>query len=308
MRKSFTLTLIVVILFGGGYFYYVAQAVCPVPLSYSLGNIDKQFGISYDEARVAVSEAESVWEDATGRNLFSYEENGDLQINFIFDDRQEFVIAEDSLKERLDATENISDAVKDTYAELVAQYDALRAQYQDRADQYEKKLRTYNAEVEDYNSEGGAPQNAYEALSKKKSVLDAEQIALNSLSGQLNALVKEINSIGEKGNLLITTYNKGVNAYNEAFGESREFTQGDYSNDTIQIYTFENKKELELVLVHELGHALSLDHVEEKESVMYYLIGGQPFDIALSVQDLQEFNRVCGDHSLWERVKVLLQK
>jgi ElaB/YqjD/DUF883 family membrane-anchored ribosome-binding protein len=308
MRKGFALLLLVAVLFGGGYFYYIAQAVCPIPLSYSIGDIGEDFDITRDEARLAVSEAESVWENATGKNLFTYAEDGKLKINFVYDERQQFIEAEDSLKEKLDATENISDALKSTYADLVAEYDELRASYEDRVEEYKEKLEDYNTEVEKYNSQGGAPADIYDALTKQKRSLDIEQTELNTLSAKLNALVTEINNVGEKGNSIITTYNKGVNTYNEAFGEPREFTQGDYSNKTIKIYTFEDKDELTLVLVHELGHALSLNHVEGAESVMYYLIGGQPVGATLSANDLAEFNRVCGQYSFWERIKMSIQR
>jgi regulator of replication initiation timing len=308
MRKGFALVLTAAVLFGGGYFYYIAQAVCPVPLAYTLGELDGRFNLSRDEARLALSEAESVWEDATGQNLFSYEEDGELIVNFIYDERQEFVEAEGELKEKLDATEHISEAIGETYAALVADYNDLRIVYADKAETYERKLNAYNDEVEKYNKQGGAPAEVYESLSSQKEALNREQTELNTLAGKLNKLVNEINNIGEKGNKLINTYNQGVHVYNETFGESREFTQGDYSNNTIKIYTFEDKAELNLVLVHELGHALSLDHVDGKESVMFYLIGDQPDDLALSEFDVAEFNRVCGNISLIDRIMLSLRR
>ncbi len=306
MRKGFFIALLVTALFAGGYFYYIAEAICPVPLSYSLGTIDEKFDLSADEARLAVNEAESVWENATGRNLFTYAEDGDLTVNFVFDERQEFVNEEDEFKEKLDATENVSEAIKQTYEDLVEQYNKLKSQYNDKVNAYETKLEAYNAEVEKYNKKGGAPADVYELLSKQKDELDAEQTSLNTLSGKMNVLVKEINNIGEKGNSIVNTYNQGVIAYNKTFGEPREFTQGDYTNKVIKIYSFEDAEELKQVLVHELGHALSLDHVENKESEMYYLIGDQPSDAALSEEDLAEFERVCGNKSIWDQLKILM--
>lgn len=307
MNRGLILVLVVAILFGGGYFYYIAQAICPTPLSYKLGDLDDRFALSTEEARLQIAQAESVWEDATGRNLFTYDEHADLVINFVFDERQEFVEAENELKDKLDATENISDAISDTYAQLVAQYNELRITYADKAEAYERKLNEYNKEVEKYNRQGGAPADVYASLAAQKKELSEEQASLNALAGNLNELVTEINSIGEKGNNLINTYNQGVNVYNETFGESHEFTQGDYSDNVIKIYTFEDSVELKRVLVHELGHALSLDHVEGKESAMYYLIGDQPEDASLSQYDLAEFVRVCGEKSIWEKLKVSLR-
>lgn len=302
------MVLVVTILFGGGYFFYIAQAVCPVPISYSVGYIDERFTITQDEARVAISEAESAWEDATGMNLFSYtEEGGKLTINFVYDERQEFVEAENELKDRLDATENISEAIGETYATLVAQYDELKRDHEEKIEEYEQKLSVYNAEVERYNNEGGAPPEVYQKLQTQKDALASQQRELNAISAKLNTLVGEINNVGERGNNLITSYNEEVNVYNETFGESHEFTQGDYRSDVIKIYTFEDDTELKLVLAHEFGHALSLDHAENEESVMYYLIGEQSRDLTITQEDLVEFNRVCGDISLFEKLQLIFK-
>jgi chromosome segregation ATPase len=306
MRKGFAISLIATLLFGGGFFYYIAEAVCPVPLTYRVGEIDDRFDITEEEARLALSEAESIWEDATGRNLFTYDENGKLVVSFVYDERQEFVEEETELKDKLDATENISEAISDTYASLIEEYNTLKLSYADKVEAYERKLNTYNEKVEQYNKEGGAPSDVYSALSAEKEALNREQRELNTLASKLNDLVSEINNIGERGNKLINSYNQGVETYNEKFGESHEFTQGDYSNSTIKIYTFEDDKELELVLVHEFGHALSLEHVEGPASMMYYLIGEQPVEAVLSKEDLQEFDRVCGEKSIVERLQILL--
>lgn len=306
MRKGFAIALLFAILFGAGYFYYIAQAVCPAPLSYRIGTIDDRFDLSRDDARLALSEAESAWEDATGRNLFSYEQDGDVVVNFVYDERQQFVNEEGTFKEKLDAAENVSDAIRDTYAKLVAQYSDLKVSYEGKVAAYERRLNAYNAEVEKYNKQGGAPGEVYAELTKERDSLSAEQREINALSSQLNALVAQINSVGEKGNSLIKSYNTGVSLFNQKFGDSREFTQGDYTNKTITVYTFEDLAELKHVLIHELGHALSLDHVEGTSSAMYYLIGGQDDNDPITSADLKEFNRVCGNLTLWERAKLAI--
>ena len=307
MRSGFSILLIVAVMFAGGYFYHIAQAVCPTPLSYTIGELDERFGLSYNEAQVAVTEASEVWENATDRNLFSYDADAEFTINFIFDERQAFTEAESEFKEKLDAAEHINDAISDTYAKLVAQYNTLRIAYADKVEAYERRLSVYNDTVEKYNNQGGAPPDAFEELKQEKKELDDEQYALNNIADKLNGLVKEINSMSEKGNSLVQNYNQGVGVYNKTFGETREFTQGDYQGDRINIYTYEDKDELKLVLTHELGHALSLGHVDGESSVMYYLIGEQPRSLELSQADKAEFARVCGDLSVWDKIQLRLQ-
>ena len=282
----------------------MAQAVCPAPLAYSIGEIDESFDLSFDDARLALSDAESVWEDATGQNLFIYDGDAPFTVNFIYDERQEYTDAEGSFKDKLDQTQDVSDAISDTYAELVANYNDLQIIYSDKVEQYEQNLAKHNAQVASYNEDGGVTKELYDELQERKAVLDAEQASLNALSQELNGLVREINKVSDRGNVLVETYNRGVEEYNHTFGESREFTQGTYSSDKrIDIYTYADSGELRLVLAHEFGHALSLDHVTNEESVMYFLIGEQPADTVLTKEDMEEFVRVCSTHTIWDTIQ-----
>jgi len=304
MRSGFIIFLMVTILFGGGYFYYVAQAVCPAPLAYSIGEIDDSFDVSFDDVRLALSDAESVWEDATGQNLFIYDPASSFTVNFIYDERQQFTDAEGSFKEKLDQTQSVSDTISETYSRLVATYNDLQITYSDQVESYERRLAAYNAQVAQYNEDGGVTEDVFDSLQKRKEVLDVEQDSLNQLAQELNTLVKKINDIGNRGNVLVETYNKGVQEYNNTFGESREFTQGTYSTDRrIDIYTYASNDELRLVLAHELGHALSLDHVTNEQSVMYFLIGEQPKEFSPTDEDMAEFIRVCSKKGIWDTMK-----
>lgn len=308
MRSGFSILLIVTVLFAGGYFYYIAQAVCPVPLSYRIGDLDERFNLSEEEARLAVATAEGVWEDATGRNLFTYDPDADFTINFVFDERQALSDAEQDFKNQLDRTEGQNEQIAAEYEALVAEYNELKAAYTSAAAVYERKLEDYNDTVSKYNAAGGAPKDAYEKLENTKDELDQERRALNKQTAQLNDLVAEINQVGDKGNQVIETYNEGVATYNQTFGQPREFTQGDYQGDHINIYTFSDRAELELVLTHELGHALHLGHVEGSTSIMYYLIGDQSRELTPTESDLAEFTHVCGSGagSFLERLKISL--
>ena len=295
MRTPYAIGLLVTMLLGGTYWFAHVEAECRLPLTYRIGHIDDRFGLSKEEARLALMEAEAVWENATGKNLFTYDEDAKFTVNFVFDERQALADAERNLRDRLDETESESEAIDQTYAELVAKYNELTIEYQDAVAVYERALHAYNAEVEAYNDQGGAPESEYERLTNEKDRLDREQQSINELAAHLHTLVAEINRIGEEGNRLVDIHNREVERYNETFAESREFTQGDYYRTTITIYTWSDRTELKLVLAHELGHALSLDHVENEDSIMYYLMGGQTGDLEPTEEDLAAFERVCGE-------------
>ena len=162
-------------------------------------------------------------------------------------------------------------------------------------------LQVHNAEVERWNEQGGAPERVYEKLTEDKEDLAEKQEKLNTLAVELNKLVKQINKIGDQGNLLVNNYNEVVDVYNDVFNEDKEFTQGDYQGDSINIYQYDSNDELVVVLAHEFGHALSIDHVEGKESVMYHLMEEQDVAGGITDYDKEAFITTCGDNefTLW---------
>lgn len=303
MRTSYTVFLMLSILLAGTYWYTAVEADCRLPIYYSIGDIDPRFGVSKDEVRTALSGAESVWEEATGRNLFTYAEEADLRVNFIFDERQQSANEAEVAKGELDKRANVNETLGETYARLVEEYNKLRQSYERELDSYERDLNAYNAEVQKYNDQGGAPQNVYESLEKQKQALDSRRDEINDTAAELNDLSAKINEIGEQGNNLIEEYNENVNRFNDTYGRAEEFTQGDFQGRHINVYTFEDKRELALVLAHEFGHAMTLDHVENPASVMYYLMGEQSSPLAPTAEDLHEFDAVCGDVSTYERLR-----
>lgn len=286
--------LAVVALFGAGYWYRIAGSTCPAPLAYSIGTIDERFGLSKGEAQKVVREAEALWEKGTGRELFVYTPASAFTINFIFDDRQQLTVDEHKLRAVLDRKEDVSSTIKEKYENLLTRYKTLGETYEARVKTYDNKLATHNSEVARWNDAGGAPEEVYKRLNEEQATLDAENMMLSALAKTLNGLVDAINKLGEAGNRTVRDYNDNVQTYNNRFNHEREFTEGDYYQGRINIYQFKDVTELRLVLAHELGHALSLGHVNDSKSVMYYLMDKQVVaDAVVSPADLAEFARVC---------------
>jgi len=302
MRSGFPITLFIACLFSGIYFYSFAQAVCPTPLPYRVGQLDEEFGLTLTEAETAIIEAAQVWEEATGKNLFVYDSKAEFTINFVFDERQALLEEEKRIKNKLSTAENINDVIIGTHSKLVSDYESLKLSYTTKVSEYENRLETYEQTVSEYNENGGAPADKYEALEVERKKLNQKQIELKNSSTQLSGMASEINELGDKGNALVNNYNQNVGSFNERFGESHEFTQGDYIGDRINIYTYNDIPELKTVLAHELGHSLSLDHVDDEVSVMFYLMGAQPDDLLLSENDVAEYVRVCEDMNIWDKI------
>jgi hypothetical protein len=278
----------------GNYWFNPYMPMCRLPVEYSIGTFDDRFGINRDEAVSALREAESIWERALGRDdIFTYTDGSRLKVNFSYDERQREAEAAERAREDLSTRGDANEVLVELHKKLVEEYDTYALEHQTRLTYFEAKQATYNAEVERYNREGGAPPEAYARLEKTRAELDQERLEINALSKTLNDLVDQINVVGEKGNELVGEYNDRVRDFNDDFAHGHEYTQGDYNAKEINVYSFVNRDELVLVLGHELGHALSIGHVENSQSLMYYLMKEQPDPPTLSTEDIAAFRELC---------------
>lgn len=295
MKSLLTLILAFTLILGTSYWYLHTATICPIPISYRLGDIDPRFAITETEARQVLKLAESVWEEAVQNDLFFYDETSTFSLNFIYDERQQLASTEEEWRMTLDAKEKKSkDFIEQVKLEAVT-YEIAQAAYAKNREQYEKKLSEYNQTVEAYNRQGGAPPADF-------TILEAEKEVLAKMLGDLLEVEKELKKIADKlnlasieGNRLVESYNVEVLQYNEIYGDLDIYTQGDFIKDRINIYKFSDSTELKKVVTHEFGHALGLGHVEGSDSIMYYLMEDQPDPIRLTEADLEAFYKVCGD-------------
>lgn len=301
MRFAFVLALVVALIISGGYWYRTTATICPVPLSYRIGELNDSFSLSEAEAREHLLAAEAQWEDAVNRDLFTYDDSAQFTVNFIFDERQEQANEEARERKYLDSLLAENEELFAAVDIAKQEFDKLNRTYQDRADVYGKRLAKYNETVLNYNDKGGAPAEVYAELEEERVALDAEASALTKMVNELNSLATKLNRLSAEGDKLVDTYNDDVREYNKTYGKSEEFTQGDYQGNSINVYSFSNDNELRAVLLHEFGHALGIDHVEASSSVMYYLLEDTGVVPRFTASDLSAFYETCGSGQEWDQ-------
>lgn len=291
------LIFLVIVSAGIGIYYYQETSICRSPLAYDIGSFDTRFNISKDKFIKTTKEAETIWEKGLGRELFNYEPETKFKINLVFDQRQSQTIQANQSKEVIQGSRDQYDLLVAEYKLDSANYERDLADYNADISAFELKLNSYNNQVAKLNSQGGAKPDQYRQLEALRRELEQEKNSLDSRRIALNQAAANLNALGDKVNALASELNIEVDIHNQRFGEAREFDQGDYSGNRINIYQFEGISDLRLVLAHELGHALGLNHVENPKSIMYYLMDKQDLNNPVpSKEDIQAFITRCTLH------------
>lgn len=270
---------------------------CTVPITYSIGTFDTRFGISREYFLSAIAEAESVWEEPFGKEFFVHEnESGNLKINLIYDYRQETTDKLDEVNKTVKEDRATYDALNKEFHILKGELDQMNKDYDIKLAEFNKNKENYEKEVAYWNSQGGAPKKEYDMLSAQKVKLDSELRQLEILQNTINKKVNEINAMVNTLNHLAEVLNISVEKYNtinKTLGDT--FEGGQYTreglNTKIDIYEFSNREKLVRILAHELGHALSLEHTADPDSIMYYL--NESKNMTLSQDDIDTLKEIC---------------
>lgn len=295
LLRSFALLTVLIVVGAGAYWYFSELKPCVRPITYRIGNFDTEFGISREDFIVSIAEAESIWEEAIGKELFTFTSDGKVAVNLIFDERQEETQEQRVLQEKIDRLQEQYSAKKSLLDEKSALYTAATNQYESLAGDFNERTSQYESDVRYWNRRGGAPENTYQELTAEKKELEVLQQDLEVRRSLVNTLADEVNVLIGEANALAKEINVTVDDYNQSNLIGTQFDQGIYTRDrgkvSVNIYQFSDREKLIRVLAHEFGHVLGLDHNGNPESIMYELNIGD--NERLSTEDLSSLKETC---------------
>jgi hypothetical protein len=261
----------------------------PFPKGYSLGTFDERFGISKDRFLQIVDEAKRVWENAAGKELFHYRRDGLIRVNLVFDWRQESLLKAKEQKAKIDENGFSFDMLKSDYERKSSALERERSAYDESTQTYKTRLDDYNARVTRWNNGENRTESESQFLESRKKELDQELSVLEPKGVSLKTNVDELNTLGERIGALAKKYNLEVEVFNGTYVNQREFEKGVFDGRAIDIYEFDKEEDLKVALVHEFGHALGLEHVDNPRSIMYRKLAAQDInDVHLTSEDLTQ--------------------
>jgi len=267
---------------------------CSEPFQYAIGTVDPRFKLSTNDFLVVASEAEKLWEDQSGKNLFKYNPDAQFKINLIFDERQQASIESDKLTQDLNQLEVSRKQITTQYGNLSEDYTQKMAKYNADVAVYEKKMKNYNKKVESLNKQGGATEKDLADLKKEKENLADLRDKLEKERLEINKLAGKTNTLASKEKKVVNEYNANISTYKNNYGDAKEFEKGLYDGKEINIYQFKQIADLRLTIIHELGHSLGIGHTNDPQSIMYYLLSDQSMENPqLMAEDLSELATVC---------------
>ncbi len=267
------------------------------PVAWRVGTIDHRFKIDATEAKEACVKATKLWEKAAGHDLFFFDAENGIPVDFVYDDRQKKV---DSMVEALARLVSLRAQLKP----LARRLDRSEKEYQRRVKEvkkfdamHEEDVGTFNRTVQSWNESGSRiPEDVVDRLEETKAKLKDDDSLLTSAYRELEQLRQGVNRT-------VNVHNAKLREIEEARGAFASVSGGDGtdivaecfregSNAThISVYAFIDEEELAVTLAHEFGHSLGIEHVDSKDALMAAVSSDKGrFRLKLTQPDIDALN------------------
>lgn len=253
---------------------------CAFPLAWRIARVDPRFDLSAGEVEEVVRGATSLWEGATGRDLFSHDPETGFPIRLVYDERQA------ASRDRRAAEAVLADAAaaiearEAEIAETRSAYEEARRRYEERAESLRERVTAHNDSVQMWNERGGAPEGVARDLRAAEEGMRREELGLDARLAELERRRTEIEEAFRDLRSRARAWERRAVELREEFPSSsveagiyREAVtwRGDRVasiDREIRIYRFDDRNDLRRIAAHELGHAMGMGHADATGALM----------------------------------------
>lgn len=273
---------------------------CSEPLKLRVNSLDDRFQIDRATLKSALKDVADLWSSAIGYPVVIYSEDAELGVDLVYAEEQQLTDRERQFRDRLQSESISIEVMERRFNERENKYERKVNRYEEEMQKLQESIKSLNRWVDMNNRNGGFSEDQLREYEHRKASVDRKSKELRTMEGELMRDAETVNRMIGDINRQIENKNELVDQYNRTFTGERKFTQGAYewnhSGESIQVYQFSSVEELKLVLAHEVGHALGLDHVENPTSIMYYLMGNQIMNrLTLTSEDIEALRAICNE-------------
>lgn len=271
---------------------------CNLPRTYQLGDIDKRFDISRQQLSNILTSVEDIWENSLNHEILRYDPDGEIVVHLVYSDQQELIDAEQRASKQIATKRAQSNEAEKKYKGIRYEFDEKHRELEKVTNRYKELIDVYNKKGKQFTEDSKLSPEEEKELNERQQQIEQVESERDSLLKVVQELQRKVNNQSDHVNQIIEQENRLIEKYNQQFSGKRKFDQGHYirNNDgeRINIYQFSSKNELKVVLAHEFGHSLGLNHGDNPESIMYHLMNKQNWeDPTLTEEELMEFRNRC---------------
>ena len=279
MRQLSTVLSLLVILALCGNLWWLSQRQsseptvrsCQIPIRWRLANVDEKFKLSQQQALDAIRTAAQAWNQQLGLAAFVEDAQTGFPINFIYDERQQQLLASQRLARNVER-----------YDEYLQQ---LAAELQTLSADHQQQLNSFNEQKQQLADNIAA--GSIDRQSAKQ-----QQTELQLLADGLNALAEKINdknqhyqqSLQDRNQLITDADPSGKIAEVGLLLRTGSLLE-------MRIFAYRDQTILVRTLSHEFGHALGIEHLPEPDAIMHDMLSTEQDQ--LTAADVQAALKLC---------------
>jgi hypothetical protein len=258
--------------------------------------VDPEFKLDELTLTSAVQRAAEEWNYTTGHTWFRLSNSDGIPVNLLFDGRQENIEERKLLQQDLDTEAARLRAKTTETIEAGLAVERVKSSWSREKADYDARVSSHNDEVK--RLEGGeyVEQNIRERLEQEERELLVLQRRLKESASQLNQAIQSHNDTVEEVRRGEEDRIARIRAVRERYPSRKineaEHRTGPFVNE-INVYAFTDEDNLHVVLLHEMGHAIGLEHSNVPEAVMAAVHQSGISSYRLAPADIAAARTVC---------------